>query len=62
MMKWLLVLSLVAPLTACLEDKEKSDSGAEVMVDSTTQDGTAGQEQQPAAQEAAPAEETPANQ
>ena len=52
-----MILALVAPLTACLEDKEeKSEAGAEVMVESTTSEG-AGEEQ--TMEEAPPAEEQP---
>ena len=63
MLKWLMILALVAPLTACLEDKEeKSEAGAEVMVESTTSEGM-GDEQpmdEAAPEEAAPSEEPPA--
>ena len=55
MFKWLLVLALVAPLTACLEDKEEqAEQGAEIMVESSAQDDVVGD--QPAPDEAAPAE------
>ena len=66
MFKWLIILAFVAPLTACLEDKEAKEEAPEVMIETTAQDDAPDGEPQEAEQaeeadEAPPAEEEPAS-
>lgn len=60
MFKWLIILAFVAPLTACLEDKEAKEEAPEVMIETTAQDDAPDGEPQEA-DEAPPAEEEPAS-